>query len=302
MCYFYYFIDSSGFYYGGITSNVARRQKQHRKDQRQSKKSTAKCWHLLKDLIVLNSIWGFETRAEATIYEKQWIASNYNKTFCLNHSTSGWSYGTTKVNKGCYDYKSPEHKVLSEKGGGYIAKKRFAKNLSTGEVFSFSSSKEACKITGVKTGEVSRACKYNKARNGAAARWLFSLDLVSLTVYTIRELANVLPPNSYNFVIYSRGSFSGPFTNTCHTSLTQANLSKSLRGIQYQTVCKSLVLILARNNEKIADPFNEYLDRFKFAKMSPLASKLYLEALNLYIQNGNTFNAVKPKLLKINES
>jgi len=118
MHYFYYFVDSSGLYYGGITSNIARRQRGHRKGHKNGLKSTAKDWHLLQDPITLIPVWTFETRKEAATYEKQWIIRNYQNLLSLNCSVSNSEYDYENHRELSLKGKSREElRELSEAGG-----------------------------------------------------------------------------------------------------------------------------------------------------------------------------------------
>jgi len=104
--YFYYFIDLSGLYYGGITDSIKTRQRRHRSDQKKGLKSNSKDWHLLQGPITLIPVWTFETRAKAAVYEKQWIINNYKDSLCLNCSVSNSEYDAT----------TGKHRELSLKG------------------------------------------------------------------------------------------------------------------------------------------------------------------------------------------
>jgi predicted GIY-YIG superfamily endonuclease len=163
--YFYYFKDTkTNLYYGGITNNVLKRQKQHQRDLKNNKKSFYKPWHLYQDKIQLIVLWSFETKFEACVYEKQWIINNYLNHLCLNCSISISEFNCS----------TEKHRQLSEEGGSYKAKIRYALEVNSPEiVHTFSSAVKASKFTGVYDGDVSHSCKNAKPYNGAG-RWLFS--------------------------------------------------------------------------------------------------------------------------------
>jgi predicted GIY-YIG superfamily endonuclease len=145
--YFYYFIDSSGLYYGGITGGITdsikTRQRKHRSDHKNGRKSNSKDWELLQDPITLIPVWTFETRKEAAAYEKQWIIRNYQNPLCLNCSVSNSEYDYENHRELCLKGKSREElRELCEAGGGPKAVPLFLICTKTGLITKIESSYE----------------------------------------------------------------------------------------------------------------------------------------------------------------
>jgi len=141
--YFYYFIDLSGLYYGGITDSIKTRQRRHRSDQKKGLKSNSKDWHLLQGPITLIPVWTFETRAEAATYEKQWIIRNYQNPLCLNCSVSNSEYDYENHRELCLKGKSrTEWRELSEAGGSTLRVPLFLICTKTGLITKIESSYE----------------------------------------------------------------------------------------------------------------------------------------------------------------